>query len=273
MDEQKIVEIHENVLYPVVRVRTDKAGGTGLIIYSAKMPESEAYETYVVTCHHVVSDAIAFIKKWSAIAQREITVEDRALVQVEVFKYEKLSRCVGGTTYQAEIVAWDKQLDIAVLKIRAEEAFKHVAKLYPKGREADIKLGHPTIACGCSLGHEPFFNFGSLVAKHDIIENKEYWMSTSNVIFGNSGGPVFLGDTYEYIGNTARVSGIQLGFGLDIITWMGFFIPMSSIYEFFDTSFLQFLYDKQYTSKQCEELRKKKMEEEERKLLIPQTLT
>ena len=271
MNLQEIIKIHEEVLYPLVRVRTEKAGGSGLIIYSKPTPDNKkVYETYVVTCQHVVDDAIKFVKKWSSIAQREITVEDRQLVQVEVFKYEKLSRCIGGTTYQAEIIAWDKQMDIAVLKIRSEEPFKYVAKIYPKGKSDEIKLGTPVMACGCSMGHEPLFTFGNLVSKHDMIENKEYWMSTANTIFGNSGGAVFLKDTHEYIGNTARITAIQLGFGVDVITWMGFFVPIDSIYEFFDENFLQFIYDPNYTSKQCEEMRRKKQEEEERKLLIPQ---
>ena len=252
LTEAQIKEIHKQVLYPVVRVRTEKAGGTGLIIYSKPTPDdAEVYETYVVTCHHVVEDAIKFVEQWSSIAKRKITVEDRQLVQVEVFKYEHMSRCVGGTTYQAEIVAWNKQADIAVLKLHTSEKFKYVAKLYPKNKEKDIHLGRPVIACGCSLGHEPLFTLGNIVGKHDVIENKEYWMSTANTVFGNSGGAMFLADTYEYIGITARISAIQLGFGVDVITWMGFFVPITTIYEFFDENFLQFLYDSNYTSKQC----------------------
>jgi len=279
LSEKELKEIHKKVLYPVVRVRTEKAGGTGLIIYSKPTPETKdlpedekEYETYVITCHHVIEDAIKFVKKWSSIAKREITVEDRQLVQVEVFKYEKLSRCIGGTTYQAEIVAWDKELDIAVLKLRTSEKFKYVAKLYPKGQEDKIYLGRPTIACGCSLGHEPLFTIGHLVAKHDVIENKEYWMNTANTIFGNSGGAVFLADTLEYIGVTARITALQLGFGVDVITWMGFFVPITSVYNFLDENFLMFIYDPNYTSTQCAEMRKKKEEEEQRKLYLPEDL-
>jgi len=284
MDEKlaKLTEIHKAVLYPIVRVSTEKAAGekaagTGVVIYSKPTPDSKdkpdddkEYETYVVTCWHVVEEAIKFMKKWSAIAQREITAEDRALVKVEIFKYEKLSRCVGGTTYNAEIVAWDKGIDIAVLKIHAIERFKHVAKIYSRGKGDEIKLGTDVVSCGCSMGHEPFFMFGKIAAKHDIIENKEYWMTTANVIFGNSGGPNFLDGTYEYIGNTARVTVVpQFGFGVDVVTWMGFFMPIDSIYDFFDESFLQFIYDEKFTSVQCAELRKAKMEEEEKKLFIP----
>jgi len=274
----EIERIHYKVLYPTVRVRTEKSGGSGVIIYSHPKPSpkdkvrpktGKRYETYVITCHHVIEDAIQFIKKWSSIAKREITVEDRQEVHVEVFEYEELSRCVGGTTYTAEIVAWDKTLDLAVLKLKTSKRFPYVAELYPKGKSDSIKLGTPMIACGCSLGHEPIFTFGNLVSKHDRIENQEYWMSTANVIFGNSGGAVFLLPSLQYIGNTARVTGIQMGFGVDIITWMGFFVPIDSIYKFFDDNFLEFLYNEKTTSYICEQRRKKKEEEEEKKLILP----
>ena len=274
LTKKQIIEIHENVLYPIVRVRTESAGGTGLIVYSKPTPETKdqekkIYETYVVTCNHVIEDAVKFIKQWSSVAKREITKEDRQEVQVEVFKYEKLSKCIGGTTVQADIIAWNKELDIAVLKIKCEDQFKYVAKLYPKGKSDDICLGRPTISCGCSLGHEPFFMVGNLAAKHDKVKNKEYWMNTANTIFGNSGGAVFLGDTYEYVGITALVTAIQLGFSVDIVTWMGFFVPITSIYAFFDDEFLQFIYDTNYTSVQCAKMREDREKQEEAKLMIP----
>jgi S1-C subfamily serine protease len=278
INKKKIEEIHEHILYPVVRVRTEKAGGTGLIIYSQPTPETKdkeeydkEYETYIVTCHHVVADAIKFIEKWSSIAKRKIVKEDRQDVQIEVFNYEKLSRCIGRTAYDAEIVAWNKELDIAMLRAKTVNKFEHIAKLFPKGKGDDIKLGRETVACGCSLGHEPLFTIGNLVSKHDKIENKEYWMNTANTIFGNSGGAIFLGDTYEYVGITARITALQLGFGIDVITWMGFFVPISSIYEFFDEEFLQFIYDSAFTSTQCAEMKEAREKQEEAKLLIPQT--
>lgn len=271
---EEIVSEHEDMIYPTVRVHFQRVGGSGLVIYSKPVsPNSTRYETYIMTCHHVVDEAIKFIEKWSALAGRMIKVEDRAEVSVEVFEYEGLSRLVGGTTYKAEIVAWDRETDIALLKVKSGKKFPYVAKLYPKGKEEDVLLGSPTIAVGCSLGHEPIICYGSLTGKHDRIKNKEYWMSTADIIFGNSGGAEFLGDTHEYIGITARVSGIQLGFGINIVTWMGFFVPITTIYKFFDEQIFQFIYDPNYTSKQCEESRKKKREEEERKLYLPPDVT
>jgi S1-C subfamily serine protease len=276
ISEDKIKEMHKNVLYPVVRVMTENAAGTGVIVYSAPTPETKdkpdeekEFESYVITCWHVVEDAIKFVKKWSSIAQKDVTKEANELVKVEIFKYEKWSKCVGGTTLDAEIVGWDKPLDIAILKIKCGEKIPYIAKMYPRGKGDNIKLGTPMVSSGCSMAHEPFFTFGNLSSKHDQIDAKEYWMTTANVIFGNSGGPVFLSDTYEYIGNTARVTVVpQFGFGVDVVTWMGFFVPIDGIYAFLDEIFFQFIYDLTFTSTMCAELRKKKMEEEERKAFV-----
>jgi len=270
---EEIVKEHEDMIYPVVRVRYEKVGGSGLVIFSKPQSENNTkYETYVLTCHHVIDSAIKFIEKWSALAQRNIKVEERSEVQVELFQYEGISRLVGGTTYNAEIMAWDKECDIALLKVKSQRKFEHIAKLYPKDKEDDIFLGMETVAVGCSLGHEPVINFGTLTGKHDRIENRPYWMSTANTIFGNSGGAEFLKDTHEYIGITARVSGVNLGFSVDIITWMGFFVPITTIYKFLEEQIFQFIYDDNYTSQRCEEMRKRKREEEERKLYLPPEL-
>jgi len=269
---------HEELIYPTVRVRTQKAGGSGLVVYSKPIPEQEKefegeetkYETYVMTCQHVINDAISKVKKKHPFANRDIFVEVRQLVQVELFEYEAMSKLVGATQYNAEIVAYDKQFDLALLKLQTTKKMPFVAKLYPKDSSDKIKLGMGTFSCGCSLGHEPILNKGRLMGKHDMIENHIYWMSTANTIFGNSGGSDFLVETHEYIGITARISGYQLGFSVDIITWMGFIIPIDTIYKFWDEQMFPFIYDKKFNSKQCEEMRDAKREEEEKKLLLPQ---
>jgi len=266
----KIRKEHEDMIYPTVRVRTTKAGGSGLIVYSKPTPNNpKKYETYIMTCQHVIDEAIKKVKKKHPFANRTIEVEVRELVQVEVFEYEEMSTIVGASAYTAEIMAWDKQYDLALLKLNTTKKFDYVAKLYPKGKSDDIKLLMKLCSCGCSLGHEPILNKGQLNGKHDIIENEEYWLSTANTIFGNSGGSDFLDETHEYIGITARISGYQLGFSVDIITWMGFVIPIDTIYKFWDKQLFMFIYDEAFTSEQCAKLREEKREEEEKKLLLP----
>jgi hypothetical protein len=71
-------------------------------------------------------------------------------------------------------------------------------------------------------------------------------MQNASSIFGNSGGGLFQGSGEEFnlLGLTSRVTITQLGFGLDVQTWMGFSTHPDRLYEFFDHQELQFLYDK-----------------------------
>ena len=86
-------------------------------------------------------------------------------------------------------------------------------------------------------------------------------MSNCSSIFGNSGGALFLAETGEQVGITARITSIQLGFGADIITWMGFSVSPKTIYDFFDAQELQFLYDPKDTYEKSQTRRKKKAKE------------
>ena len=136
LTKDEIKKLHENVIYPTVRVRTGKAGGSGLVIYSKPIPNDEngEYETYVMTCHHVVKDAIKFVTKRHSFANRNVKFEDRQLVDVEVFEYERMSKITSSNTYKADIMCWDEQVDLALLKLQTGKKFDYVAKLYPKGK-------------------------------------------------------------------------------------------------------------------------------------------
>jgi hypothetical protein len=95
---------------------------------------------------------------------------------------------------------------------------------------------------GCSLAHDPFSNFGQITYLKETIQQKQYIMTNASSIFGNSGGALFLESTGHLIGVTSRISSIQLGFGFDVITWMGFSAHPERIYEFIDEQELKFLY-------------------------------
>ena len=76
-----------------------------------------------------------------------------------------------------------------------------------------------------------------------MIDQKAYVMQNASSIFGNSGGGLFHGDSGNLLGLASRVTVTQLGFGLDVQTWMGFSTHPERLYEFFDHQELQFLYD------------------------------
>jgi len=254
-------ELHEGILYPVVRVQTAKAGGSGTIIYSKQDPSNpDEYQSFIMTCAHVVDDAISYKKDFHPVLKKDIKREITEQVSVEIFDYVYLSKINSSNKYQADIVAYDKAHDIAILKLDSPKQCPYVAKLIPEDKIKDVKLFAPAFSSGCSLGHDPIFNDGRITYLAEMIENKLYWMTNCSSIFGNSGGAVFLAETGEQVGITARITTMQLGFGVDVITWMGFITAPQRFYEFFDEQELKFLYDPKDTYEKALARRKKKAE-------------
>jgi len=250
-------EKHEKILYPVVRCRTDKAGGSGTIIYSKENPDKIGeYLNFILTNHHVIEDAIQIKQEFDSMIKREVKKEFTQKVRVDIFDYVNMSEMNSANTHTADIVAYDKSHDIALLKLDTPKKMKYTATMFSRDKISNIKLFDQIYSCGASLLHDPFANKGEITYLNEDIDNKNYWMSNSNMIFGNSGGAVFLNETGEFIGIPARVTSTQLGFGFDIITWMGFFIPISRIYDFFDEQELKFIYNENITYQECMEKRK-----------------
>ncbi len=76
----KLDALASEVLHSQVRVSTGRTGGSGTVIYSKQL--GEVYETYVLTCQHVISDALSVRKEWDSRVGRERTIEYRQLVTV-----------------------------------------------------------------------------------------------------------------------------------------------------------------------------------------------
>ena len=260
--------LHTQVLYPVVRVRSKNAGGSGTIIFSGQNAEGE-YETYVLTNHHVIENAIEVKKQWDSMLGREVKKEFKSLVQVELFKYKYWSRMVGGTVIDAEIVAYDAPQDLALLKLRSIDKVEHVAYLYPKDKIKELHVFDQVIAVGAALGAPPLPTVGHICNLDIEIDNYLYGLSTALTIYGNSGGALFRWseerNRWELVGVPSRIQVILQGFSAQAITHMGYFIPIERIYNFLDEWCYQFIYDPNYTIEECNKMRqekKKKAEEE-----------
>ena len=265
-----LIKLHEQVLYPTVRVRTPSAGGSGTVIYS-KMAKgkSNIFETYVLTNCHVIDDAIKIEKKWNSLLGRELKTDIKSEVSVEFFDFEYASWESGQFATKADIVEYDKDMDIGLLKLKRTKKANYVAKMFPKDEEKErLKMFQKLYAVGCALGHPPVPTEGHIAGFTDIIDNYPYYLSTAPTIFGNSGGSVYLQETLEFVGIPSRIGVAITGFSASPITHMSYFIPITSIYKFIDKNLLYFLYDDKYTSEMCEELRKKKRKEDEKELLI-----
>lgn len=236
--------MHETYLYPVVRIFSQKAAGSGTVLYCKEDPKNKGeYMTFVLTNHHVIEDLITQKKDWDSLAGRKIEKEFRELAKVEYFSYVGDSYVDSSNRFDAEIIAHDENHDLAILRIQSPRKFDYVANLLPKDKIKDLRLYMDIVVTGCSLAHEPFSNFGQLTFLKELIEQKEYFMVNASSVFGNSGGALFLKDSGELIGVPSQITNIRLGFGVDIMTWMGFSAHTKRLYEFFDEQELRFLYD------------------------------
>jgi len=257
----------EKVLYPCVRVRTQKAGGSGEVIHS-----SDKNGTFVLTCHHVVEDAIEVKEAWSTLLQRNVKKDIFTPVQVEFFNYDYDDRASGSQAVEARIICYEKTEDIALLRLDGRpKGDIHVAAMFSCDGVEDesvsekVDYGAETITVGAALGEDPIFTTGNLCGFNKIIDNKEYWLNTAPSIFGNSGGASFLADGWEFIGMPARIS-VTGGFASDAITHMGYIVPITRIMDFLKENMMDFLYDDSVTYKECQERIKAKREMAERAL-------
>lgn len=259
-----VSEKHEKMLYPMTRVRTDKAGGSGTIIYSKPEPgKVEKYETYVLSNFHVIDDAVEQKKQWSTLLQRDVKKDIFKEVTVEQFDFEYESWEPTTRGYRGVIKAYDKLRDIALIKVKSTKKFPYVAELFPKGKEEErLRSFMPVYVVGCGLGHSPFQTSGELAGFSDEIDNYPYWLTTAPTIFGNSGGALYLMDTAEFIGMPSRIAVTGL-FGSSPITHMSWSVPVTSIYDFLEENIFQFIYDNEFDSKKCAEMRKNKRERDE----------
>jgi len=235
--------LHRRVHLACARVRAERAGGSGTIIWSG--PQAS---TYVLTNFHVVEGLIKVEDYWDPVLQREAKRDVRGLPAVELFAYRWESRATGATSVEAEIVAYDRDEDLALLHLRSSQAPPAVASLYPRGEEGKLRIGMPVFCVGAGLGEPPVTTYGILSQFGREIEHKEYWLSTAPSIYGNSGGALFLADTLEMLGVPARLA-VMGGFlgGSDAITHLSFAIPVTRIYDFLEQQCFRFVYDSTFT--------------------------
>lgn len=256
------IEAHEKYIYPVVRVSHGRWGGSGTIIYSKIDTEQNwKYSTYILTNHHVISGAITIEEKWDSDLAKEIKKEKRSIVYVEIFKYRNLSTPVGTLKVEADIVLYNEDEDMALIKLRAEEQAQYVAKLMGGGPDAGLDIAYnvmdETVAVGCSLGWPPLPTTGVITRKDYQVDSLPFDMSSSQIIYGNSGGAMFLAETGELIGIPSLVA--VIGWGTPIVH-MGLFIGIERIYKWLEKEHYDFIYDLSKNEKDCLELREKEIE-------------
>jgi serine protease Do len=125
----------------------------------------------------------------------------------------------GGREFDAQVVASDREHDVAILKIDAREPLKPLAM----GRSADLMTGETVIAIGNPLGYQHTVTAGVVSAvNRDLVFSKDQVMrgliqTDASINPGNSGGPL-LNVLGELIGvNTAvRGDAQNIGFAIPV---------------------------------------------------------
>jgi len=263
-----VQEVHDKVLYPVVRVRTGNSGGSGVLIYSEPDPDSEGrYINIALTCQHVVDSAIKIRDEFDPVLKQQRKSDYFEEVAIEVFDYDG-SKLISSNSTQADIIAYDKHHDLAAVRLHNFRQQPFVSSIIPKNEIEKLQIASPVVTCGCSLLHDPFPNNGTLTYLREVIEQKAYLMSNAPSIFGNSGGGLFHGETGHLLGLTSRVTVTQMGFGMDVQTWMNFSTHPDRLYEFFEHQELQFLYDKDYNYRDAIRRRESKRREALRSIIL-----
>lgn len=250
---------HEQMLYPVVRVTSGDVAGSGTIIYSED--RGDGCQTYVLTNHHVIENAIKITTVWSSLLQADVKRESNDEVKVEIFRYTEGSRQDFADSCSAEIVAHSKEHDLALLRLKTTRKLDFVAK-FPS--ETQFYIFQPIWAIGCSLRLPPVATEGIITYMDGVIDQKLYWSGSASIVYGNSGGAVYtkFGDNYYFIGVPTRVSGA----GWQIFPHMGWFAPLPRIKEWITDEKLDFLIVADKKPTECFELREKLRKEREAQL-------
>ncbi len=262
MDRKLLEKRHQMIALPSVRIRTTKGSGSGTILWSEYNEEDHGYPTYVLTNHHVVDSAIRVTKKWNSLRQKDVKRDILEQIEVHLFNYRWTQRAVGASTMKADIVAYEADQDLALVKFIAPEA-QPVASIYAQDKEHELRVGMEVIAIGAGMGADPIQTEGILSQFGQEIDRKEYWAETAPIIFGNSGGGLFLKDTFELIGVPARVRVVPGFLSRSAVTHMGYAIPITRIYEFLDDNYYRFIYDDEFTEESEAEERERIREEGE----------
>lgn len=176
-----VVDIHSEKAAPEREGRKINGMGTGIIVDE---------RGYIVTNQHVVAD----------VTNLRVTLAD-------------------GGMYDARVVSFDKQHDLAIIRIHATKPLA----VMPRGISSDLMLGETVIAVGNPFGYEHTVTAGIVSAlgrNVDVNEKQSYRnliQTDASINPGNSGGPLLNLDG-EVVGiNVAIRAGAQrIGFAIPI---------------------------------------------------------
>ena len=260
-------QLRKDVVLPTVRIkgeivlpdgRVGRIFGSGVVVYSRPNELGTGYDSYALTCNHVVE--LPDFGPNSTPYQLDIQGFKYGVKYLEFFDaYSNAIRKVparviahssnvvanidddGNLVFDRETVDPDTKQkcgdDVALLKIKTPEPLP-VCKLPTRETLKALKMFDKVRVMGAALADKPIPTFGEVTQV-----DPDFMRINAPCIFGNSGGPCFLEKTNELVGlvNMGRGTGGQF------ITHIGYIRPMYRIYDWFDKIGYKFIYDKSTT--------------------------
>ena len=228
------------MVFPTVQLRGEGTVGSGVLVYSEPQPQGDARGapstssggghghvlTLILTAHHVVLEVLG-----SNIA-RGVVDEVRILSDSDAFETE---------VFKADLVAFDRDRDTALLRLRSDRLFPNVTEFASRETVRRIDIFTRAYAVGCPLGNRPLPTAGEISSKSKVVGDQVFWMLNAPTFFGNSGGGIYLASNCQLIG----ISSMIYTYGKTapaVVPHMGLFVPLEALYDWLDAEGFSFVW-------------------------------
>jgi len=215
-------EIEMNALLATVLVEAGWGTGSGTVI---KCEETKnGWGVYILTAYHVISPGKG-MSKW----------KDPSTVMILFYDENNFVSIVT----KSHAVAANPEIDAAILYFEYDREIVNVARMPSRLEFEEVGLFNNIFVMGCALGIPPTYTNGRITSVNTMIEGGRYWMGNAPVIYGNSGGGIFLEEDGSIIGILCRVYSYAGGIA---VSHLAVFMPMRTIYDWLDETKLSHLY-------------------------------
>lgn len=211
--ERRPAKMKRRMVYPIVQLRGNGTVGSGVVIQSQALADGSGAETYVLTAHHVVLEILG--------SPGSTRIDDLRFMDAS-------TDLLQDRTYSAELLAFQEDVDIALLRVEQDEPWRYVAELTPNDRMRAVQMFEQVYAVGCPLGNKPMPTPGEVSSLDKEVAGQNFWMINAPTFFGNSGGGVFLNESGYLIG----ISSMIYTYGKQqpmVVPHMGLFVPLETV--------------------------------------------
>lgn len=201
---------------PTVQLAGETTVGSGVLLQSRRLEDSDDYETLIVTAWHVVRDILADAGG------------NEAPVPTTIYSAD-------GSTWleSAKLLHYNVDLDVALLRLETDQNLEHGAELATTERMQEMKIFEDIYAVGCPLGNDPIPTRGEIADTRHRVDGKTYWMLSAPTYIGNSGGGIFDAKSHQLIGVFSKIY-THGNLRPTVVPHMGLATPMHQVYEWIE---------------------------------------